>query len=147
MTEWSTVVLYAEWALEFLIYPPFLFITAGLIVGLVVATGAAFRSDRKLLQEKLPSLAVGGLSVFLFIPLLLWIAAEGAAETGPFRHPNDTGLIIANALTLISLAVAAYVVFRCKGVRWVALFEILILQWLLMGAGLIAGMALSGDWI
>lgn len=147
MTRWSTVALYAEWTLEFLIYPPFVFVTAGLLVAVVMTTTRAFKRDRSLLYARVPSLFLGTLSVFLFAPLLLWIAAMGAVDTRPPVTPNEKMLWVAGGLRWLSVALSAYVVFRCKGVRGLALSIILLCQWTLEFVGLMAAMALSGTWL
>jgi hypothetical protein len=48
---------------------------------------------------------------------------------------------------MLSLALAAFWVFRMKGVRWFALCLVIMLQLILLGALFVAGMAISGDWL
>ena len=144
---WSTIAQYTKWTLEFLIYPPFVFVTAGLLVAIAIATMIAFKRDRELLRARIPFLLLGSFSVFLFAPLLLWLAAIGAVDTRPPVTPNEKMLWIAGGSRWLSVAVSAYVVFRCKGVRWLALSVVLLFQWTLEFVGLMVAMALSGTWL
>jgi len=147
MQVWSTVGTYAKWTLDFLIYPPFVFVTAGLLVAIAIAAMFAFKRDRELLRARIPSLLLGSFTVFLFAPSLLWLAALGAVDTRPPVTPNEKMLWIAGGLRWFSVAVSAYVFFGCKGVRWLALSVVLLFQWTLEFVGLMVAMALSGTWL
>jgi hypothetical protein len=68
---------------------------------------------------------------------------------GPWESskPNVAGEWIENGLFVASLLVGGFGIYRMKGLRWFATAIFVLQAWVLAGAGLIAGMALSGQWL
>jgi len=87
--------------------------------------------------------------VFLCFPATIAIAAAGYVSVNHISNaePNRWGLRACDLLAFISLGAGAYWTYRLKGLRWFAVSVTLFQLWLLVCANLIAGMALTGDWI
>src|SRR6266702_4429575 len=69
------------------------------------------------------------------------------ASSPSFFHANSRASIAYGLLGWLSLALAAFWVYRMKGFRWFAFSVVAVLQIILMGAFFVAGMAVSGDWL
>ncbi len=65
----------------------------------------------------------------------------------PYPRENPTGSHILDALFYLSLATAAFWIYRMKGLRWLSASLLLLQELILVSAGFIAGMAVSGDWL
>lgn len=85
----------------------------------------------------------------LFIPITIAIGEVGWADSqmSPRVMPSMLLLWINNGLFIASVALGIFWVYRMKGLRWFAFAFALIQLWVLILAGFIAGMALTGDWI
>ena len=62
-------------------------------------------------------------------------------------HASSTAGWVSGLLGWLSLALAAFWVYRMKGIRWFAFSVVAMLQIILMGAFFVSGMAVSGDWL
>jgi hypothetical protein len=74
----------------------------------------------------------------------VWFPASGA---GPHRELNVIGQRALDATFYLSLMTACFWVYRLKGLRWFAASAIACQQLLILGAGFIAGMSVTGDWL
>jgi hypothetical protein len=141
----DTFRIYTWWSLEFLITPPYSFITIAIAINLVVSVfkQRPFKSHKWQRIMRLPFI------VFLCFPATLTVAATGYVNVRQvtLSDPNYWGLRVCDFLMLISLGAGAYWTFRLKGLRWFAASITLLQLGLLVGANIIAGMALTGDWI
>lgn len=86
---------------------------------------------------------------FIFIPTTIAIGVVGWIDPSLVPRPKPNALLVwtSNGLFIASIVIGIFWVYRMKGLRWFALAVALIQLWVLMGAGFIAGMALSGDWL
>jgi hypothetical protein len=132
------------WSIEFLGVPPALLITSICVVGVVVAfvrqqpirTGL-WRTWHWLIFTQL-----------LFFPAMVAIGVLFPAPNGPPHSQGNTiGEWSLDGLFYLSLATSALWWWRMKGLRWVAASLLVLQQVLLAGAGLVAGMSVSGDWL
>lgn len=85
----------------------------------------------------------------LFVPITSAIGMAGWRGPGWLVRPKPNELLIwtNNGLDAISVALCFFWAYRMKGLRWFALSFSLIQLWMLLGAGLMTGMALTGDWL
>jgi len=61
--------------------------------------------------------------------------------------PNSVANHVCDFLGWLSLALAAFWVYRMKGFRWFAVSVVTLLEMILAGAFFVAGMAITGDWL
>ena len=89
-------------------------------------------------------------SQLLFFPLVIAVGALfPATGASPFDHPksNPLGYYCLYALTLLSLGMAFFWVYRMKGLRWLASSLMVLEEVVIYGALFIASMSVSGDWL
>jgi hypothetical protein len=143
--SWTGFWRLLAWSWEFLYAQPVRFVTLvlGANLTLAVASKWPFRRDRWKKEYGFAFLSL------LFIPITIAVADVGWVDPDPASHPQPNELLVwANNGMLITAAVlAVFWIYRMKGLRWFALAIQLIQLWFLLGAGFIAGMALSGDWL
>jgi len=85
----------------------------------------------------------------LFFPIIVAIGVVGAVNPSIVPRPKPSTALVwtDNGTVIVSVALCVFWVYRMKGLRWFAFAIELIQLWILMGAGFITGMALSGDWL
>src|SRR5690348_3966 len=85
----------------------------------------------------------------LFIPITSAIGTAGWRGPGWLvrPEPNEIYIWANNGVGVISAGLCFFWVHRMKGLRWFALSFSLIQLWMLLGAGLMTGMAITGDWL
>lgn len=136
---------YFRWGLEFLYVWPALIVTLLLAGNLVaaIAIRGPFGHNKWRNQYWLMFVSL------LFVPATTVVGVIGAVDPNPAipRHPNTPGLWITNAMFVASIAFGAFWTYRMKGLRWFASAFALVQLLILCAVGLIAGMALTGDWI
>ncbi len=131
-----------EESLQFLFAWPMLLVTVMLLANLCAATifSRSFRSKSWKGEYWLTLLSL------LFIRVT---SAIGTAGRGPGwltrPKPNEMLMWANHGLDGISVALCFFWVDRMKGLRWFALSFSLVQLWILLGAGLMTGMALTGD--
>lgn len=69
------------------------------------------------------------------------------AGSWPHSQENATGKRLLDSLFYLSLATGAFWFWRMKGLRWLSASLLLLQQVILVGAGFVAGMSVSGDWL
>jgi hypothetical protein len=131
------------WALQFLLVEQARWISIGILILLSIASVATVGS---------PSARSRPITAFLFpllllaaFPLSIVIAIAFPASAAGKR--NDVGFWLLNGLELLSVAFAIYGVYRGKGIRWFTAALVVAELWVIFVAGIVAGMAIAGDWI
>ena len=87
------------------------------------------------------------LTQLLFFPVVIAIGVLCPASSPSSYHGSSTAAWASGLLGWLSLALAAFWVYRMKGIRWFAFSVVAMLQIILMGAFFVSGMAVSGDWL
>jgi hypothetical protein len=131
-------------SLEFFALPPVLVVTGVCIASVVSAlvrqqpfrTGR-WRSSYWLIFTQL-----------LFFPAIVAVGVMFPAVSGP-PYPNENlmGERLLDGLFCLSLATSAFWLWRMKGLRWLSASLLVLQQLVLVAAGFIAGMSVSGDWL
>jgi hypothetical protein len=86
----------------------------------------------------------------IFIPITIAIGGIGGIDPSflaPRPKPSAPLVWTNNGLFVASVLLGIFWVYRMRGLRWFASAFALIQLWMLPWAGLIAGMALTGDWL
>jgi hypothetical protein len=123
------------------------FVYGTLLLGLnFIASVIRQRPFQKPIWKQTYSIAV---LQFLFFPATLAVAVVGRVDwqQAHFPGPNHWGLRVEDLFDLGSLILSVYLVGRMKGLRWFALSLVMLQFWLLVAAGFIAGMSLTGTWL
>jgi len=133
------------WSLQFLGVPPILLITAICLVGVVVAFVRQQPFQQRLWRPSYWLI----FSQMLFFPAMDAVGVLFPAVSTVRPHPKENvlGHRLLDALFYLSLAMSAFWVWRMRGLRWFAASLLLLQQVLLIGAGFVAGMSVSGDWL
>ena len=143
--SWLGFWRYFQWSLEFLYVWPMWLVTLALIanIGAAMIQKWPFHPDR---WKRAYSLILGNL---LFIPITVAIGVLGAIDPGQVARPEPNTLAVwaSNCLFVAFFVLGVYWIYRMKELRWFASAVLLLQLWLLLGAGLIAGMSMSGDWL
>jgi hypothetical protein len=139
-TSWSIFWIYFGWVLEFLIVPPFVYVTA-LLVGASFATVWTARNT-VMTHNRREYIALAG--QFIFAPLLLEISIAGAAPwpNQPRTWAVRTASIIAWSCVLYGLAW----IYKFRNGRALPIITFLWCQWIMAATWSVAGTSLSGDW-
>ena len=143
--SWIGFWWYVQQSAEFLYVWPMLLLSLALVANLVLALiyRWPFHTGRWRREYWLVFLSV------LFVPITIAIGLVGAVDPSPMHRPKPNPLAVwsSNGLFITSIMLGVFCVYRMKGLRWFASAVVLIELWVLLAAGLIAGMALSGDWL
>jgi hypothetical protein len=88
------------------------------------------------------------LTQILFFPATIAIGVLfHASGGGPHHEPNQTGRWLLDGLRYLSLGLGCVWVYRMKGLRWFAVSLVALQELVVLCAGFIAGMSVSGDWL
>jgi hypothetical protein len=143
---WHTFWIYLTWSLDFLCLPGFRFATLALVFSLV-ASAIWQRPFFTVAWRRTFWMVIVQVGIFV---LTIAIAVSRAA---PVRgvvsqlQPNYWALRAVDLLEIGSLVVGVSWIVRMRGLRWFALSLVLLQFMFLYGAGFIAAMALTGDWL
>ena len=139
----NTFWTYSLWAFQFLAAENLRWISSAFLVVLAVDGLVTFRSptawtDFKSSYRKLLILLAG-------FPLSIAVGVI-------FRAPSPTapslaGKWLLNGIDVLALVFAIYCIYRAKGVRWFTAGIVVAELWLILLAGLVAGMSVTGDWL
>jgi hypothetical protein len=132
------------WSLEFLALPPVLLMSGVCIVSVVWAfvrqqpfRTRLWRTSHWLIFTQL-----------LFFPAMVAVGVLFPAVSGwPSPKENVMGRRLLDGLFYLSLATSAFWLWRMKGLRWLSASLLVLQQIILVGAGFMAGMSVSGDWL
>jgi hypothetical protein len=141
---WQQFGVYSVWSLQALTLPHVLVI---LIFCLVILVVECVR--HKLLRSELWR---GHywlvLTQLLFFPAIIGVGVlYPSASTWPNPQPNAVGNLWLDVLFWGSLLMGAFWIYRMKGLRWFAAGLVGLQQVVLAGAGFIAGMSVTGQWL
>jgi hypothetical protein len=142
---WSRFQLFFLWGLQAWRIPPLL------ITGLASMTSlifSLFRSPELKRRWRASYWLI--FTQLAFYPLAIAVGVlYPAVSTSPFDRyrSNSHGEHILDALTLLSLGMASFWVYRMKGLRWLACSLVALQEVAIWGALFIAGMSVSGDWV
>jgi hypothetical protein len=137
----NTFFDFSSQALQFLLVEWFKWVSIGIFIVLSIAVIATVTS---------PAARSRPITSFLF-PLLLFVAfpltfAIAILFPAPAANdPNRIGVWLLNGLEFLSVAFAIYCIYRSKGIRLFAAALVIAELWVIFVAGLVAGVAMSGD--
>jgi hypothetical protein len=132
------------WSIQFLGVPPVMLIAAFCIVGMVVAF-ARRQPFRTRLWRPWYWLIFTQL---LFFPATVAVGVLFPAVSGwPHPKENVIGHRLLDWLFYFSLVTSAFWVWRMRGLRWLSASLLVLQQLILVGAGFVAGMSVSGEWL
>jgi hypothetical protein len=132
------------WSLQFLVVPPVLVMTGICIVGVVVAFARQQPFRTRLWRPSYWLI----FTQLLFFPAIVAVGVLFPAVSGrPHLQGNVMGERLLDGLFYISLVTSGLWLWRMKGLRWLSASLLVLQQVMLIGAGLVAGMSVSGDWL
>jgi hypothetical protein len=137
---------YSVWSLEFLFAIP------RMLVIFLAATVSLFLASWKQRPFQSPLWKRSHwlvLTQLLFFPIVICIGILYPADGPSYLRsaPNSVANHVCDFLGWLSLALAAFWVYRMKGFQWFAVSLITVLEMILVGAFFVAGMAITGDWL
>jgi len=85
----------------------------------------------------------------LFVPITITIGETGWIDPSVSPRPTPSAFFLwaNNGLLVASVVLAVFWTYRMKGLRWFAFALALIQLWMMFWAGLVAGMAITGEWL
>jgi hypothetical protein len=133
------------WSVQFLGVPPVLLMTAVCIVVVAVAFVRQQPFKRQLWRTWHWLI----FTQLLFFPAVVAVGVlfPAVSSVRPDLRENVMGHRLLDGLFYLSLATGAFWVWRMRGLRWLAASLLLVQQVILIGAGFVAGMSVSGDWL
>ena len=143
----QTFCVYLKWGIEFLfVTRPPLFLVTSISVLSLLASIVLQRPFTIQLWKRAYWFVIGQ---FLCLPVTIAIAVIGRVDWQEphFPGPNRWALIAVNLLSIVSLALGAFSVWKMKGQRWFACSLAFLQVWVLAGAGIVASMSLTGTWL
>lgn len=143
MSQWEQFFWLCKIAAEFLLFPPFLIAAA--LLG--ASTAAACIKQRPFQSGRWRPSYWWVFSQLLFYPAVLGVAVLGGMTFTPRPEPNHLASQYTDILSWLSLGLAAFWVWRMKGLRWLAFSLVALQELLLFFAFITADMAISGRWL
>jgi hypothetical protein len=143
MNEWQQFVWLCEQAAEFILFPPFLICST--IFGIIIAGACIKQYPFKMQLWRTSYWLV--FTQLLFYPAVIGVAVLGGVNFSPPQQPNSVGSLYSEILFYASLGLAAFWIWRMKGLRLLAFSLIAPQQMLLLAAFLVADMAIAGRWL
>ena len=134
---------YSLWSLEALALPPLLIISICAATSLAVA----YSRQKHLMRELWRRSYWFVFTQLLFFPVVISLGVLYPASGPSFYTKVSTATRVTDVLSWMSVALAAFWVYRMKGFRWFACSLVVLLEVILLGAFVVSGMALSGDWL
>ena len=143
-TFWQQFGVFSKWGVQALALPPLLAILIVCCVILVIEWVRQKPLQNQLWHQHYWLV----LTQLLFFPAIIAVGVlYGSATTWPNPQPNAIGNLWLNVLFCGSLGLGAFWVYKMKGLRWFAASLVVLQQVILIGAGFIAGMSVSGEWL
>jgi len=137
---------YSVWSVEFLFRIPQILI---IFLAATASLAIAFWRQRPFRHPLWRGSHWLVLTQLLFFRIVICLGVLYPAD-GPSSLrsiPNSTANNVCECLGWLSLALAAFWVYRMKGFRWFAVSVVTVLEMILLGAFFVAGMAITGDWL
>jgi hypothetical protein len=134
---------YSSWAFGFLVTRPFCWISLAILISLCATAVFSFRRSSGVQHPK--SFYLLPLLLLAAVPLTIAIGICFAAISP--ATPNKMGSLLLNGLELVTLLFGIYCVYRAKGLRAFTGAVVVAELWILVAAGFIAGMSVTGDWL
>jgi hypothetical protein len=134
---------YSSWAFGFLVARPFCWISLAILISLCATAVVSFCRSGPLRHPK--SFYLLPFMLLAAFPLTI-VIGERFAAISP-ATPNKMGALLLNGLELVALLFGIYCVYRAKGLRWFTAALVVAELWILLAAGFITGMSVSGDWL
>jgi len=137
---------YSVWSVEFLFRIPQILI---IFLAATASLAIAFWRQRPFQHPLWRRSHWLVLTQLLFFPIMICLGVLYPAD-GPSSLrsiPNSTANYVCECLGWLSLALAAFWVYRMRGFRWFAVSVVAVLEMILLGAFFVAGMAITGDWL
>jgi len=136
----------AEWALEFVIVPPFCiaFLLAAISLGWAAIKQRPFKTRlwRKQYWLVLSHLIFFGAAIIIGV---LW--ANPMANPTVRHRANPSAAVYLDVVAYCSLASCGFWVWRMRGIRWLAASLMTLAEVITWGAVFVAGMSITGDWL
>jgi hypothetical protein len=136
---------YSVWSLEFLFVSPVLVI----FLAAAVSLSLAFWKQRPFQSNSWKRSHWLVFTQLLFFPIVIAIGVLYPADGPSYLRsaPNSIANRACDFLGWFSLTLAAFWVYRMKGLRWFAVSLVTVMEIILVGAFFVAGMAITGDWL
>lgn len=133
------------WSVQFLGVPPVLIMAIISFVGVVVAFVRQQPFEKQLWRSCYWLI----FTQLLFFPALVAVGVlfPAVSSVRPNLKENVLGHRLLDGLFYLSIATSAFWIWRMRGLRWLAASLVLLQQVILVGAGFVAGMSVSGDWL
>jgi hypothetical protein len=141
---WQQFGVYSEWSLEALALPHLLALSIFCVLILVIECVR----QKPLSNKQWHAYYWLVLTQLLFFPAIVAVGVLfPAAGTGPNSQANATGNVLLDVLLYGSLLTGAFWVYRMKELRWLAASIVVLQQIVLVCAGFISTMSVTGDWL
>jgi hypothetical protein len=137
---------FSEWAMEFMVVPPFCFVSPLVAVSFVWA-GLTQRPFQARLWKPYHWLV---LTHLLFFPAAIVVGvlfANAVTDPSIVKHADRSAVLWLNTLSYGSLASSAFWIWRMKGFRWCASSLMALIELPTLGALFVASMSATGDWL
>lgn len=132
------------WSVQFLGVPSVLLLASLCFAAVIVAFVWQQPFQRQLWQTSYWLI----FTQMLFFPAMVAVGVLfPAMSVRPDLRENILGHRILDGLFYLSLVTSAFWIWRMRGLRWLAASLLLLQQVMLIGAGLVAGMSVTGDWL
>ena len=132
------------WSVQFLGVPPVILMTAICIVGVVVSFAREQPFSTRLWRPWYWLI----FTQLLFFPATVACGVLFPAVSGwPHPKENVIGHRLLDGLFYSSLATSAFWLWRMRGLRWLSASLLVLQQVILVGAGFVASMSVSGEWL
>jgi hypothetical protein len=129
---------------QFLGVPPVLLMASICLIGVIVAFVLQQPFQRQLWRPSYWLI----FTQLLFFPASVLVGVLFPAVSGPpYPKENVMGKRLLDGVFYLSLATSAFWLWRMKGLRWLSASLLVLQQVILFGAGFVAGMSVSGDWL
>jgi hypothetical protein len=141
---WQSFQQLSLWSFEALLLPPILLAMTICTLSLALAFGRQLPFRREVWRASYWLV----FTQLLFFPAMITVGVLlPAGGVMPKPVPNMIGRWCLEALSYLSLALGCLWVYRMKRLRWFAVSLIAVQEILILCAGFMAGMSVSGDWL
>ena len=146
MNAIHTALLFSEWALEFLIVPPFSFLFTAAAISWVWS-GQKQHPFRRGIWKPYHWLILSHLLFFLAAIGLGVIWANPITNPAVHHSAKPIASRLLDVVFYGSFSSCAFWIWRANGFRWYATSLMTFMELPILGAVFVAGMSISGDWL